>query len=48
MAGTEVFVIYMGKRNARLTSDITDGIYTVKTFHTDLEKPIQEFIIEKP
>jgi len=48
MAGIEVFSIDMKYGNAKFTADLPDGMYTVKTFHTDLETPIQEFVIGKP
>jgi hypothetical protein len=31
-----------------ITVDIPDGMYGVKTFHTDMETPIQVFDIGKP
>jgi len=48
MAGNEVFSIDMPKGGAQFTTDLPDGMYTVKTFHNGFEKPIQEFIIGKP
>jgi len=35
------------KSNPNIIEDLPDGMYTVKTFHDQLE-PLQEFIIGKP
>jgi hypothetical protein len=45
--GTEVFSIDMKYGNARFEAELPDGMYTVKTFHSN-DTPIQEFIIGKP
>lgn len=48
MEGNEAFSIDMPYGAANFEASLPDGIYTVKTFHDDLEDPIQEFIIDKP
>lgn len=48
MKGNEVFTIDMPFGDAHFIANLPDGMYTVKTFHDDFEKPIQEFIIGKP
>ena len=48
MEGNEVFSIDMPYGNPRFEACLDDGMYTVKTFHNDIENPIQEFVIGKP
>ncbi|MCL5070703.1 MAG: secretory pathway Sec39 family protein, partial [Actinobacteria bacterium] len=48
MSGNEVFSIDMPFGDAHFITNLPDAMYTVKTFHDDFEKPIQEFIIGKP
>jgi len=48
MEDSEVFSIDMEKGSAHFEADLTDGMYTVRTFHDDYENPIQEFLIGKP
>jgi hypothetical protein len=45
-AGKEVFSVDMPHSNPNLIVDLPDGMYIVKTYHSD--KPIQEFVIGKP
>ena len=47
MLGDEVFSIDMAKGDAHFEANLPDGMYTVKTFHTGFETPIQEFVIGK-
>jgi len=46
--GSEVFSIDMPYGNASLEACLSDGQYTVKTFHNDMSTPLQEFMIGKP
>ncbi|MFC2145701.1 hypothetical protein ACFLQQ_05160, partial [Actinomycetota bacterium] len=48
MAGNEVFSIDMAHGKANFEACLPDGMYTVKTFHSGFENPIQEFMIGKP
>jgi len=48
MEDTEVFSIDMPLGAANFEACLPDGMYTVRTFHDDMETPIQEFIIRKP
>jgi hypothetical protein len=45
-AGEEVFKVDMPYSNPNLIVDLPDGMYIVKTYHSD--KMIQEFVIGKP
>ena len=46
--GNEVFSIDIPYGKAHFEACLSDGTYTVKTFHNDMENPIQEFTIGKP
>jgi hypothetical protein len=46
--GNEVFSIDMPYGKASFEACLNDGTYTVKTFHTDMSTPLQEFTISKP
>jgi hypothetical protein len=45
--GNEVFAIDMPYGKASFEACLADGTYTVKTFHTDMSTPLQEFAIGK-
>ena len=47
MEGNMVYEANMPTDNGNLIVDLSDGMYTVKTFH-DQPDPIQEFVIGKP
>ena len=47
MEGNMVYEVNMPTDNGNLIVDLSDGMYTVKTFH-DQPDPIQEFVIGKP
>jgi hypothetical protein len=44
----EVFSINMPYGKASFEACLSDGTYTVKTFHDDMSEPLQEFTISKP
>ncbi|GAH92568.1 unnamed protein product [marine sediment metagenome] len=48
MAGNEVFSIDMSYGAANFEASLPDGMYKVKTYHDNWDKPLQEFIIGKP
>ena len=48
MNGNEVFSLDIPPEIQNFEACLSDGTYTVKTFHDSFDKPIQEFVIGKP
>ncbi len=48
MEGNLVYEVDFPLGKPTFEVSLPDGMYTVRTFHDDMESPIQEFIIGKP
>ncbi len=48
MDGNMVWETNFAYGKNRFVAELPDGMYTVKTFHNNMDEPIQEFVIGKP
>jgi hypothetical protein len=48
MDGNMVWETNFAYGKNRFVAELPDGMYMVKTFHNNMETPIQEFLIGKP